>query len=356
VVDKAAAGCLALVSLLVSSCAAAASFGATADRACGPRRCISVSRFDSRLANWFDNNVAGYVALVGDTTIAAGLARTAANPPRLAMGPEVTVDIASVSKIFTTIAVLRVLGRRNLDVDARISPFLPKDWARGPGVDAITFRELLTHRAGFRMDSSRIFSTRTAARDQIRLGVSPAVRAQPEYNNMNFSIFRDLLPQLDGSAANFTAYIQREVFDPVGVRSANCGRVPDGMLMYPDPASRQLVGTEPPLELAACASGGWNLAVSDIRRVLVGLITGKLLTAGQRREMDDGCLGWDCSVVADQTDWRGKAGALAAGAATLNTYAAIAPGSLPVVIVINSPPRTDLETIVADSLARAAIH
>ena len=112
------------------------------------------------------------MALVGRShVVASGLARTAADPPKLAMGPDVMVNVASAGKMFTTIAVLKSLARRHLSVDSRIWPFLPPDWVKGPGVDTLTFRDLLTHRAGFRLDSSLVFATDNAARDQIRQGV-----------------------------------------------------------------------------------------------------------------------------------------------------------------------------------------
>jgi Beta-lactamase len=99
----------------------------------------------------------------------------------------------------------------------------PPDWVQGPHVDTITFGELLTHTAGFRHDSGRIFETDAAAPEQIRLGVQSSAKHELVYNNINFSILRDLLPAMEGQpdpggghraeAADrfFTRFIQREV-------------------------------------------------------------------------------------------------------------------------------------------------
>ena len=117
----------------------------------------------------------GYVALVGQShSVASGLARKATDPPKLAMGPDVMVNVASVGKMFTTIAVLKSLASHHLSIDSRISPFLPPDWVKGPGIDTITFRELLTHRAGFRLDTGLVFATDNAAKEQIRQKRRPA--------------------------------------------------------------------------------------------------------------------------------------------------------------------------------------
>ena len=79
-------------------------------------------------------NVVGYVALIGTSkAVASGLARTAADPPRLAMGPDVMVNVASVGKMFTTIAVLKSLARQHLSIDSPISPFLSPELGQRPG-------------------------------------------------------------------------------------------------------------------------------------------------------------------------------------------------------------------------------
>ena len=69
-----------------------------------------------------------------------------------------------------------------------------------------------------------------------------------DYNNINFTIFRDMLPFMEGArdqgpAATrfFISYVQRRVFDPVHVTDATCAPVRDAMLMYPPPGA----GTQP---------------------------------------------------------------------------------------------------------------
>src|SRR5712671_2785321 len=224
------------------------------NRVCTPHACISLSRLASSIDTQLKGKVVGYVALIGTSkVVSSGLARTAADPPKLAMGPDVMVNVLSVGKMFTTIAVLKSLARHHLSTGSRIWPFLPPDWVKGPGVNTITFGELLTHRAGFRLDSGRVFETGDAAREQIRQGVQQIDKQVADYNNINFTIFRDMLPFMEGApdpgpaargaAANrfFITYVQRQVFDPVGVKDATCAPVRHAMLMYPPPGA----GTAP---------------------------------------------------------------------------------------------------------------
>ena len=172
----------------------------SAGRVCAAHGCISLSRLARSIDSQLKGKVVGYVALVGTSkVVSSGLARTAADPPKLAMGPDVMVNVLSVGKMFTTIAVLKSLARHHLSTGSRIWPFLPPDWVKGPGVGTITFGELLTHRAGFRLDSTLVFKTGNAAREQIRQGIQQIDKQVADYNNINFTIFRDMLPFMDGA-------------------------------------------------------------------------------------------------------------------------------------------------------------
>ena len=337
----------------------------SADRVCTPHACISLSRLASSIDTQLKGNVVGYVALIGTSkAVSSGLARTAADPPKLAMGPNVMVNVASVGKMFTTIAVLKSLARHHLSIDGRISPFLPPDWVKGPGVDTITFRELLTHRAGFRLDSGRVFETDDAAREQIRQGVQQVDKHVADYNNIDFTIFRDMLPFMEGApepgpaaraaAATrfFITYVQRQVLDPVGVKDATCAPVRDAVLMYPPPGAGTARGRSAPVGPSACSGGGWLMTPASMRRVLDGLISDSLLSRGQRQQMDDNCLGWDCSVTG-QAGYRGKDGGIVDGSAGLQIFFGILAGTIPVVVATNSDPGKPLSAIVQTALSVA---
>jgi CubicO group peptidase (beta-lactamase class C family) len=339
---------------------------ASADKVCTASTCISLSRLADSIGSQLKGNVVGYAALVGHSqAVASGLARTAADPPQLAMGPDVMVNIASVGKMFTTIAVLKSLARHHLSIDRLIWPFLPPDWVKGPGVDTITFRELLTHRAGFRLDSGRVFATDDAAREQIRQGVQQLDKQVADYNNIDFTIFRDMLPFMEGAhdpgpaaraaAATrfFISYVQRRVFDPVGITDARCAPVRNAMLMYPPPYAGTGPGSPAPVGPSGCSAGGWFMTPASMRRVLDGLISGNSLLSGrQRQQMDANCLGWDCSV-AGQAGYRGKYGGIGdPGSAGLQIFFGILAGTIPVVVATNSNGPL-LQTVVQTALLTA---
>jgi len=338
----------------------------SADRVCTPHACISLSRLASSIDTQLKVKVVGYVALIGTSkAVSAGLARTAANPPKLAMGPDVMVNVLSVGKMFTTIAVLKSLARHHRSTGSPIWPFLPPDWVKGPGVGTITFGELLTHRAGFRLDSGLVFATDNAAREQIRQGIQQIDKQVADYNNINFTIFRDMLPFMEGApepgpaaraaAADrfFLSYVQRQVFDPVGVTDARCAPVRDAVLMYPPPGTGTARGRPAPVGPSGCSGGGWFMTPASMLRVLDGLISNRLLSSGQRQQMDHDCLGWDCSL-AGQAGYRGKGGGpFCDGSACLQIFFGILAGTIPVVVATNSDPGKPLFAIVQTALSAA---
>ena len=68
--------------------------------------------------------------------------------PGILWASHIPMHVASVSKLITAMAMTKLLFSRNISPDAHISPWLPKYWHKGPGVDRITFRQLLTHNSG----------------------------------------------------------------------------------------------------------------------------------------------------------------------------------------------------------------
>jgi hypothetical protein len=72
-----------------------------------------------------------------------------------------------------------------------------------------------------------------------------------------------------------------------------------------------------------------------------------------RQQMDDNCLGWDCSV-AGQVGYRGKYGGIGdPGSAGLQIFSGILAGTIPVVIATNSNGPA-LQTVVQTALRTAA--
>ncbi|MFF2140559.1 serine hydrolase [Streptomyces sp. NPDC058193] len=71
-------------------------------------------------------------------------------PPdqQISMAEDTVFDLASVSKLFTSILAVQQIERGRLELEARVASYLP-DFAGG-GKQDVTVRQLLTHTSGFR--------------------------------------------------------------------------------------------------------------------------------------------------------------------------------------------------------------
>ena len=63
------------------------------------------------------------------------------------MREDTVFDLASVSKLFTSIAVVQLIEERKVDLDAPVATYLPEFAANGK--EAVTVKQLLTHTSGF---------------------------------------------------------------------------------------------------------------------------------------------------------------------------------------------------------------
>jgi CubicO group peptidase (beta-lactamase class C family) len=125
------------------------------DVVCDPVGCISVSKLRANIVSKLSGNVVGFVVIVGSLpAVSGGQARTSTDPPETAMSPDLPMDIASLSKTLTAVAILQLLANNELPIDTKIWPYIYKDWTLGLNVNQITFKDLLRHTSGFEQVNS----------------------------------------------------------------------------------------------------------------------------------------------------------------------------------------------------------
>ncbi len=124
---------------------------------------FSAERFASEMRNRLAGNAKGWAfAIDTNGTRAAEDAGGDARPPtesHLAMTETRRLNIASVSKTITAVAVLRLLEAAGLTIDDKIWPFLPDSWMLGPGITGLRFRDLLRHESGLTSVNSNFANT-----------------------------------------------------------------------------------------------------------------------------------------------------------------------------------------------------
>jgi CubicO group peptidase (beta-lactamase class C family) len=137
----------------------------------------------------------------------------------LPMRTSTLFDLASVTKVMaTTNAIMLLADRGQVDVDAPVSRYLPD--FRGPHLDSITVRHLLTHSAGLVQwqplyyHSSNTAQTYAVIRD-MPLGFG--VGAGRHYSDLGFMLLGDIVERVSGQRLD--VFVEREFYTPLGLRS-----------------------------------------------------------------------------------------------------------------------------------------
>ena len=132
--------------------------------------------------------------------------------------------IASMTKSFTAMAILKLRDEGKLDLDDPASKFIPEmDSLRYLSSDArpITVRDLLTHRAGFPEDNPygdrQLGNTNDELLDMIK--ASPAFSNVPgisyEYSNLGFALLGEIIHRVSGST--YQQYVTENILLPLGM-------------------------------------------------------------------------------------------------------------------------------------------
>jgi D-alanyl-D-alanine carboxypeptidase len=249
---------------------------------------------------------AGGYAVLGKDLGTAGI-------PGLPQSPDKRMNIASVTKTITAATVLKILqADPNLSVDSKVEPFLPSTWAKGPGVNNLTFRKLLSQLSG--MNNNVGGSTNIASlKKWIQDGVT---RPENEtlYINANLAIFRIIIPfmrmpQFKRAHFSLMAKVNEKKFDeqmsaqykeevnalvlkPMGILNADCKNIdpqPTRLYHTANQANGYMVGDW----TLSAGGGGWFLSAVELARFLAHLrFNNQILLPEVRKMMDDGFLGW----------------------------------------------------------------
>jgi len=162
------------------------------------------------------------VAVVRNRTVlhVAGYGQTAS---RTALTPSTPMPIASLSKSFTSLAVMQLVEAGKLDLDAPITKYLPDFAVDDPRGGRITLRHALTHTSGlsdtaFHEKSGPTPATLEAGVQMLRRTrlVSDPGTAR-HYHNPNYWIAARVVEVVSGEP--FSAYLTRHVFEPLDMTS-----------------------------------------------------------------------------------------------------------------------------------------
>lgn len=181
--------------------------------------------------------------------------------------------IGSLSKLPTAIAVMQMVDKGLIDLDAPVITYLPELTMTSPDYRAITVRMLLNHSAGFPgTDYTNAFTT--APHDGYAEQVLASLAKQPlkttpgamsVYSNDGFTLLQLILQKVTGQP--FTDVMNANLFAPLGMTHSSYWT--QGVAA--DPAIAPMLGTDRqplPLEVTnVLASGGLVSTTTDMAQV-----------------------------------------------------------------------------------------
>ena len=140
--------------------------------------------------------------------------------------------VGSVSKLFTDIAVMQLVEKGKLDLDAPVTKYLPDFKPRNPFKKAITLRQLMSHRAGLvreppagsYFDSSNSTLAQTVkSLNQTALVYEPETRLK--YSNAGLAVVGDVLEKTQKQL--FADYLKKNLLDQLGMKNSSFQPTPE---------------------------------------------------------------------------------------------------------------------------------
>ena len=197
--------------------------------------------------------------------------------------PDSLFRIASMSKAFTALAILKLRDEGKLSLDAPAELYVPelKGWAY-PTSDSpkITVRNLLTHNAGFVEDNPwgdrQQVLTEPEFTAMLKSGVpfSRAPGVAMEYSNLGYATLGRIISNVSGT--RYQDYIRREIMLPLGMTSTTYD-------IFASPKARRSIGyrwqdnrwvREPDMKDGAFgAMGGVETSASDYAKWVAFLLS-----------------------------------------------------------------------------------
>src|SRR5882762_3982042 len=197
---------------------------------------------------------------------------------------ETVYRIGSVSKLFTDIAIMQMVERGELDLDAPITNYLPDFHPKNPFGTPITLRELMSHRSGllreppvgnyFETTEPTIAATVRSLNDT-ELVFAP--KTHTKYSNAAIAVVGYLLEEKNHQP--FAAYLKHAVLEPMGLHHSSFA--PDAEILK-NLAKAQMWTYDgrtmeaPTFQLGMAPAGSMYSTVTDLGRfVSVLLAQGK---------------------------------------------------------------------------------
>ncbi len=215
--------------------------------------------------------------------------------------PTTVFQLASASKTFTGVAVMALVEKGKLELDATIGtwlPDLPQSWK------AITLRQLMNHTSGlpdvFRDESKTDLYADDPKELLAKLTSLPVLNppgVKWEYDQTGYFLAGLIIEKVTGLP--FETFMKRRYFEPLGMRSTRYGdyyAVVPGRATYYTLEDGKLRHFLYPFARVMWTGAGLNTSLDDLVKWNLALDSGKLLKPASVAEM------WTSTKLPDGSD------------------------------------------------------
>ncbi|MFJ9180509.1 serine hydrolase domain-containing protein [Streptomyces sp. NPDC102360] len=147
-------------------------------------------------------------------------------PPeaRVPMTVDTPLDLASLTKLFTSIAAVQQIERGRLGIDAKVAAYVPEFTAAAR--HGITVRELLTHTSGLRPELPLYDAPDAAARMALLRAEAPSSPPGDHlYSDLNMLLLQHVLERITDRPLD--VLIREGITRPLGMTATSYGPCPD---------------------------------------------------------------------------------------------------------------------------------
>ncbi len=197
--------------------------------------------------------------------------------------------VGSVSKLFTDLAVMQLVERGELDLDAPVTTYLPDFQPENPFGTAVTLRQLMAHRSGLVREppvgnyfdpTEPTLEATVASLNETALVYAPETRTK--YSNAAIATVGRVLEVTQG--APFAEYVQGAVLDPLGMHDTAFEPRPELAAALAKARMWTVDGRTseaPTFELGMAPAGSMYTTLPDLGRFMSALFAGGAGVNGQ---------------------------------------------------------------------------
>ncbi|PLR78434.1 serine hydrolase [Bacillus sp. V3-13] len=130
--------------------------------------------------------------------------------------PDTIFDLASISKIFTTTAAMKLYEQGHFELDDPVADYLP-EFAQN-GKETVTIRQLMTHTSGFTAWIP-LYTQGNSREDRIKIVLTHPLKNAPgstyTYSDLNMITLGALVERLSGQRLD--AFVKEHITGPLGM-------------------------------------------------------------------------------------------------------------------------------------------